>query len=658
MGDALKEKCELNDIDLIPQFHAWCLAVEKLDIAVRWEKMTALAAANELNRASGKHITNGNMRSTPTSTPSAAGGGSLAHRGLPKLTQGEKDLLNANSSCYKCRRFHVGHRADSCPNGFPSAADYKMLTQVDLDAATAVKQKRVGHTVSHIRVDAISDGTVDCIARQTGVLGIGQEDSEYVLSPFHGPLLEWPAVINRCGTSHIPVNTLINNGSYIVLIDEALATQLSLPCFPFQQTETARLAMGNGEVLLKDWVKLSLSSVDLSWDSCILRAIVAPSLAYPVLLGTPFLSCNKILIDHDKRIVTAQEDNYQLLVSKQIHPHLSHPIASVKATLQYLSRADILLQHEKQLKAKFSDCFPTDIPPVHEMPSNVYHRFKLKNPTKLVKCCAYACPRKYREAWHTLLDQHLAAGRIRESSSSYASPAFIIPKADPTVLPRWVNDYRQLNVNTVPDHYPLPRVDSILSDCAKGKIWSKLDMTNSFLQTLVHPDDIHLTAVLTPFGLYEWLVMPMGCRNAPATHQRRMNLALQHLIGRICHVYLDDIVIWSQSLSEHVINVCHIFQALRDAHLYCSNKKMTLFTDELDFLGHVISARGIEVDPKKVEKIINWPTPVCAKGVCSFLGLVRYLALFLPNLAEYTCVLTPLTGKEMDKDWPRWTRLH
>jgi Reverse transcriptase (RNA-dependent DNA polymerase) len=257
-----------------------------------------------------------------------------------------------------------------------------------------------------------------------------------------------------------------------------------------------------------------------------------------------------------------------------------------------------------------------------------------------------------------LLDQHLAAGRIRESSSSYASPAFIIPKADLTVLPRWVNDYRQLNTNTVPDHYSLPRVDSILSDCAKGKIWFKLDMTNSFFQTLVHPDDIHLTAVLTPFGLYEWLVMPMGCRNTPATHQHRMNSALRHLIGRICHVYLDDIVIWSQSLSEHVVNVRRVLQALRDAHLYCSNKKTTLFTEELDFLGHVISGRGIEADPKKVKKIVNWPTPVCAKGVRSFLGLVRYLALFLPNLAEHTCILTPLTGKEMDRDWPRWTRLH
>ena len=119
------------------------------------------------------------------------------------------------------------------------------------------------------------------------------------------------------------------------------------------------------------------------------------------------------------------------------------------------------------------------------------------------------------------------------------------------MLPRWVNDYRALNANTVLDSYPLPRVDDILTDCAKGKIWSKLDMTNSFFQTRVHPDDIPLTAVTTPFGLYEWTVMPQGLKNTPLIHQRRMNSALREHIGKFCHIYIDDIVIWSSSIDEH-----------------------------------------------------------------------------------------------------------
>jgi hypothetical protein len=126
-------------------------------------------------------------------------------------------------------------------------------------------------------------------------------------------------------------------------------------------------------------------------------------------------------------------------------------------------------------------------------------------------------------------------------------------------------------------------------------------MTNSFFQTLVHPDDVKYTATLTPFGLWEWVVMPMGLRNSPATHQRRVTMALRDLIGRICHVYLDDIIIWSQSLAEHEQNVSRVLEALRTAHLYCSLKKSTLFTTELNFLGHTISQRGIEADNSKVE---------------------------------------------------------
>jgi hypothetical protein len=113
----------------------------------------------------------------------------------------------------------------------------------------------------------------------------------------------------------------------------------------------------------------------------------------------------------------------------------------------------------------------------------------------------------------------------------------------------------------VPDNFALPRVDDILADCAKGKIWATIDMTNSFFQTRMHPDDIHKTAVTTPFGNYEWCVMPMGFRNSPAIHQRRVTNALREYIGKICHIYLDDIVVWSNTIEEHIINVRKIMEA-------------------------------------------------------------------------------------------------
>jgi len=282
----------------------------------------------------------------------------------------------------------------------------------------------------------------------------------------------------------------------------------------------------------------------------------------------------------------------------------------------------------------------------------------LKDASKVIQQRSYACPKKYREAWKTLLDSHLASGRLRPSESEFSSPAFIIPKADPSALPRWVNDFRLLNLNTVADNHPLPRIDEILKDCAKGKFFGKIDMTNAFFQTRVHPDDMKYLAVHTPFGKYEWTVMPMGVRNAPAVHQRRMTTALRHLIGKICHVYLDDIIIWSQTLEEHAQNVRSVLLALRAAHLYCSLKKTSLFNTEIDFLGHHISARGIEADTAKVAKILDWPRPRNATEVRAFLGIVRYLSEHLPDVAKHTRILNALTVKAADMVFPVWTEVH
>src|SRR5271169_4812748 len=171
----------------------------------------------------------------------------------------------------------------------------------------------------------------------------------------------------------------------------------------------------------------------------------------------------------------------------------------------------------------------------------------------------------------------------------------------------------------------------------------------------MHPDDIHLTVVTTPFGAYEWTVMPMGFRNSPSIHQRRVTSALREFIGKICHIYLDDIVIWSQNIEEHIQNVRTIMAALRKARLYCNEKKTKLFCYEIKFLGHKISQAGIEVDCSKVDKVLNWPKPTSAMEVQAFLGLVCYLSAFIPHLAAQSEVLLRLTTKECEKRFPEWT---
>jgi Reverse transcriptase (RNA-dependent DNA polymerase) len=144
-------------------------------------------------------------------------------------------------------------------------------------------------------------------------------------------------------------------------------------------------------------------------------------------------------------------------------------------------------------------------------------------------------------------------------------------------------------------------------------------MTNSFFQTRVHPDDVHLTAVTAPFGLYEWLAMPI---NSPAIHQHRMTAALCQHIGKICHIYLDDIIIWSDTIIDHIKHIDAVMKSLQVAQLYCNPDKCKFFQTEVNFLGHHISQRGIELNSSKIDKVLNWPIPKTATDVRGFLGLV------------------------------------
>jgi len=134
-----------------------------------------------------------------------------------------------------------------------------------------------------------------------------------------------------------------------------------------------------------------------------------------------------------------------------------------------------------------------------------------------------------------------------------------------------------------------------------------------------------------------------------------MTQALLPLIGKICHVYMDDIIIWSNIVEEHEENIQKVLEALQVAHLYCSPKKTDLFALEITFLGHIISTKGIYADPDKIQCILEWPVPTSTTEVHGFLGLVRYLALFIPHLATHTAILDNLIKKEFDKTFPQWT---
>jgi hypothetical protein len=144
---------------------------------------------------------------------------------------------------------------------------------------------------------------------------------------------------------------------------------------------------------------------------------------------------------------------------------------------------------------------------------------------------------------------------------------------------------------------------------ARAKFRGKMDMPMSFAQLGMYLKDSHKTAFKTPFGMFEWLVMPQGLCNAPATFQRYLNWVLRKYIGRFCAVYLDDIAIWSDSIEDHIKHIRLILDALREHGLLVSKEKSILFADALPFWGFIISSKGIEVAQDKIDKIVGSHVP-------------------------------------------------
>jgi hypothetical protein len=472
--------------------------------------------------------------------------------------------------------------------------------------------------------------------------------------------LLWKCTTNG-GTAGLSVNTttLIDSGAHMVFIRPDLVDKLELHSLRLTIPETVSVAINAQKPApLMHFVRLTIKSRDNVFESKVLNAVVTPGLCMPIILGLPFLCTNNISCNYATRkcFVTIKNKSYNLLSPpKPSTQYAPYTLAAIHNRIASLSLENELTKRNDALRKEFAAVFEP-LPHVDELPTQPRARIRLKNPDHCIKSHNYPCPQKWKDAWHVLLQQHLDTGRIRPSSAAAGSGAFIIPKADPTVLPRWVNDYWQLNTNTITDSFPLPRINEILADCATGSYFASIDMTNSFFQTRMHNDDIELTAVNTPWGLYEWVVMPMGIKNAPAIHQRRVSVALRPWIGKICHIYIDDIAIWSKTLEEHERNVRTILQTLKDNKLHCNPKKTKLFTTEIRFLGHRVSAKGVEADEEKADRVKYWPRPTSAKQARGFLGLIHYLATFLPKIADHTSVLDELTRKECNKSFPEWTQ--
>lgn len=341
--------------------------------------------------------------------------------------------------------YDLTHKLADCPNGFPDKASYVPLTEL---AALNAKKRQL--KMNKPTPTAVVVPTA--IIMPSAMLSDGS-DSEYIVAPFYTPHFFLDVLISSSTASYQnTVHALIDHGSDSVLIDPILAARLGLTPKKLPKPKEVTMAIGDGEktFFFDKWVPITIISSDQAWTLRSCRAILAPNLCVPILLGGPFLSFNGFVIDHELQTCVDKKTGYDLLnppsitwnVTKprpRFSPELRElqksvvmdiknlfpqtctkldesaasqppcPIAAVRTQIETLVTDEVLKRKSELFKQQFLNLFPPDIPDVCELPDEVLMNIKLRDELKPMVACAYSCPKKYREGWKTLI-QHLATG--------------------------------------------------------------------------------------------------------------------------------------------------------------------------------------------------------------------------------------------------------
>ena len=212
-------------------------------------------------------------------------------------------------------------------------------------------------------------------------------------------------------------------------------------------------------------------------------------------------------------------------------------------------------------------------------------------------------------------------------------------------------DYRELNKITIKNRYPLPRIDDLFDQLRGATTFSKIDLRSGYHQLRIKPENIPITAFRTRYGHYEFVVMPLGLTNAPAVFMDLMNRIFKPYLDQFVVIFIDDILIYSKSPKEHETHLGMVFQVLRENQLYAKLQKCEFWLNEVAFLGHIISDKGVSVDPQKVKAIVEWPKPTNASEVRSFMGLAGYYRRFVQDFSKVAQPITRLMKKTTKFEW-------
>jgi hypothetical protein len=398
-------------------------------------------------------------------------------------------------------------------------------------------------------------------------------------------------------------------GASHTFISKKFVEKYCIPCI--ESREGFVIHSHGGQIFTKELafhVPVTLAEQDFPTNMIVLKGQ-----DIDVILGMNWLAQHKAILNTDLRTIRLSYGQEEVL--------LSIPVAIPAKPFGRVYEAIIPEIQDIPVVCEFPDVFPEDLP---GLPSerDVEFVIELKPDTAPISRRSYRMPPNELVELKTKLQDLLEKGFIRPSSSPWGCPAIFVKKKDQTL--RMCMDYRPLNEVTIKNKYPLPRIDILFDQLTGARIFSKIDLRSGYHQICIRPKDIPKTAFTTRYGLFEYLVMSFGLTNAPAHFTYLMNSIFMPELDKFVVVFIDDILIYSKNEEEHARHLQIVLTRLREHQLYAKFSKCMFWLEEIQFLGHVLSAKGIAVDPSKVKDILEWKPPTTVDQIRSFLGLAGY----------------------------------